>query len=181
VTAQDREMLGISPETVQLHLLRIGYILKALHWVPHILTDNLKRIRFEMCQTMLSATRVQDHNQWNNTVTGDESWFYFEYLRDCLWISSFDNTPHYSNRIMATEKHILTVFWNPRIPGRDNSPDRGIVQRGLVYIWKPRAITRLFLSGGKAIWSEKVDGSYRPCKSTYRTSDPKLCYTQRAP
>jgi transposase len=36
------EMLGISPETVRLLLLRIGYVLKALHWIPHTLTEDLK-------------------------------------------------------------------------------------------------------------------------------------------
>jgi DNA-binding CsgD family transcriptional regulator len=31
------EMLGIALETVRLHLLRIAYVLKDLHRVPHIL------------------------------------------------------------------------------------------------------------------------------------------------
>jgi hypothetical protein len=56
------EKLGISPETVRLYLWRIGYVLKALHWAPHILTDDLKLIRVKMCQTMLAALRVQEHN-----------------------------------------------------------------------------------------------------------------------
>jgi hypothetical protein len=85
------EMLGIPPETVRFHLLRIGYVLKALHWVPHIPTDDLKLIRVEMCQTMLAALRAQEHNHWYNIVTG-ESWFCFEYVRDRLWISSLDST-----------------------------------------------------------------------------------------
>jgi hypothetical protein len=76
------EMLGISPESVRLHLLRIGHVVKALHWIPHILTDNLKHIRVEMCQAMLAALRVQEQNQWHDIVTGTESWFYFEYVRD---------------------------------------------------------------------------------------------------
>jgi hypothetical protein len=49
------DMQGITPETVRLHSLRIGDVLKALHWVPHILTDDLKLIRVKMCQTMLAA------------------------------------------------------------------------------------------------------------------------------
>jgi hypothetical protein len=62
---------------------------------------------------MLAALRVQEHDQWYDIVTGDESWFYFEYVRDRLWISSLDNTPDYPNRRIATKKHMLTVFWNP--------------------------------------------------------------------
>jgi hypothetical protein len=67
------ETLGLSPETVRLDLLRIGCVLKALYWVPHILMDDLKLIHVEMCQTMLAALRVQEHNQWHNIVTVDES------------------------------------------------------------------------------------------------------------
>jgi hypothetical protein len=62
---------------------------------------------------MLVALRAQEHNHWHNIVTGDESWFYFEYGRDCLWICSLDKTPDYPKRVIATEKHVLTVFWNP--------------------------------------------------------------------
>jgi hypothetical protein len=62
---------------------------------------------------MLAAVQVQGQNQWHNIVTGDESWFYFEYVWDRLWMSSLDNTADYPNRTIATEKHLLTVFWNP--------------------------------------------------------------------
>jgi hypothetical protein len=97
------EMLGISLETVRLYLLRIGYVLKALHWGLHIVTDNLKRIRVDMCQTMLAALRVQEYNQWHSSVPGDETWFHFEYVRDRLWISSLENAPDDPNRTMAPE------------------------------------------------------------------------------
>jgi hypothetical protein len=86
-------MLGISPETVTLHLLRIGRVLKAVHWVPHILTDGLTLIRLEMCQTMLAALRVPESNQWHNILVGDENCFYFECVQDRLWISCLDNPP----------------------------------------------------------------------------------------
>jgi hypothetical protein len=106
-------MPGISLETARVHLLRIGYVLKALHSIPHILTDDLKHIRVEMCHMMLAALRVQEHNQCHNMITGDESWFYCEYVRDRMWISFLDNTPDYANRTIATETHMLTLFWSP--------------------------------------------------------------------
>jgi hypothetical protein len=104
-------MLGISPETVRLRLLRIGYVLKALHSVPQILTDDLT-LRVEMCQTMLAALQLKEHNQWHNIVTGDDNWSYFEYVRDRLWISFLDNTPDYPNRTIATERQVLARVWN---------------------------------------------------------------------
>jgi hypothetical protein len=107
------EMLGLSSETVRLHLLRIGSVLKALHRISHTLTEDLKRVRVQMCSAMLTALQVQEHDQWHNVITGDESWFYFEYVPDRLWISSLVNAPDVPNRTIATEKHIVTVFWNP--------------------------------------------------------------------
>jgi hypothetical protein len=104
------EMLETSLENVRLHLLQIGHVLKALHWIPHILRDDLKLIRVEMCQTMLAALRVQEHNQSQNIVTGDESWFCFGYVQNRLRISSLDIAPDYPNRTIATETHLPTVF-----------------------------------------------------------------------
>ena len=57
------EMLCLSPETIRLHLLRIGYVLKALHWIPHIFTEDLKWVRVDMCSAMLTALQIQEHNQ----------------------------------------------------------------------------------------------------------------------
>jgi hypothetical protein len=90
--------MGISSETVLFHFSRIGDVLKALHWVTHILANDLKFIRLEMCQAMLAALRMQEHNQWHDIGTGDESSFSFECVRDRLWISCLDNTPDYKNR-----------------------------------------------------------------------------------
>jgi hypothetical protein len=55
-------MRGISPETVRLHFLRIGDV-KALDWILHVLTDDLKRTRGDLCQIMLAALPVQEQNQ----------------------------------------------------------------------------------------------------------------------
>jgi hypothetical protein len=49
------------------------------------------------------------------TVTGDEDWFLFEYLQDRLWMSSPEIALEYSNKIIATEKHMFIVFWNPDV------------------------------------------------------------------
>jgi hypothetical protein len=68
------EMLGICPETVRLHLLRIGYVLKALHWVPYILTEDLTFIDLKMCQTMLAALRRRNiYRQCSGILTDSRS------------------------------------------------------------------------------------------------------------
>jgi hypothetical protein len=56
-------MLGISVKTVRSHLSQIGYILKALHWISHTITDDLKRVRVDMRYTMLVAVPLEERNQ----------------------------------------------------------------------------------------------------------------------
>jgi hypothetical protein len=78
------EMLGISAETVRRHWSRNCYVLNTVRWTSHNLTDHPKRVRVDTFSTLFDALRIQEHNQWHNIVTGDESWFYFEYLLDPL-------------------------------------------------------------------------------------------------
>jgi hypothetical protein len=62
---------------------------------------------------MLAVLRIQEHNQWHNIRTGHESWLYFHYLRDSSLLSSVEKVSDHPNRIIATERHMLAVFWNP--------------------------------------------------------------------
>jgi hypothetical protein len=46
-------------------------------------------------------------------VTGDESWFDYEYVRKRIWTGMDDNAPEVANRTIASQKTMLTVLWNP--------------------------------------------------------------------
>jgi transposase len=107
------ETVRISPETVRTHLSRIGYTLKALRWIPHALTSDLKYIRLMICLQLLPKPRAHAHNNWRELVTGDERWFYHEYVRDRIWTPSDENTAEVANRTIASPKNMLTVMWNP--------------------------------------------------------------------
>jgi histone-lysine N-methyltransferase SETMAR len=107
------ETLSISPETVRAHMSRIGYVLKSLRWIPHALTSELKQVRLTMCLQLLPKLRAHAHNNWRYLVTGDESWFYHEYVRDRIWTARDENTPEVENRTVASRKSMLTVLWNP--------------------------------------------------------------------
>jgi hypothetical protein len=45
-------------------------------------------------------------------VIGDESWFYSEYVRERVWMGMDDNFPEVANRIIGSEKSMLTIVWN---------------------------------------------------------------------
>jgi hypothetical protein len=107
------DTLSISLETVRIHMARIGYPLKALRWIPHILKSELKQARLTMCMQLLPKLRAHAHNNLHSLVTGDESWFYREYVRDRIWTTRDENPPERTNRTIASRKSMLTVLWNP--------------------------------------------------------------------
>jgi hypothetical protein len=107
------ETLSISPETVRTDMTRMGYTLKALRWIPYTLTSQQKRIRLTICIQLLPKLRAHAHNNWHCHVTGDESWFYREYVRDRTWMATDENTPVMANRTIASEKACRPFYGIP--------------------------------------------------------------------
>jgi hypothetical protein len=91
-------------------MARIGYTLKALGWIPHTLMSELKRIHLNICIPFLPKLRAHAHNNWHHFITGDESRFSDEYVRDRIWTASDENTPVMANRTIASRKTMLTVL-----------------------------------------------------------------------
>jgi hypothetical protein len=46
-------------------------------------------------------------------MTGDESWFYHEYIRGRIWTAMDDNAPEVANRTIASQRSMSTILWNP--------------------------------------------------------------------
>jgi hypothetical protein len=109
------DMLSVSSETICIHMSRIGHALNSLRWIPHPLTSELKQICFDLSLELLPKLRAHAHahDNWRHLGTGDQSWFYYEYVRDRIWITPGENTPEVENRIAASTKTMLTVLWNP--------------------------------------------------------------------
>jgi hypothetical protein len=49
------DTLLISPETLRIHILRIGHTLKLLRRIPHAPTSELKQVRFNLCFQLLRS------------------------------------------------------------------------------------------------------------------------------
>jgi transposase len=70
--------LGISVSTVYDRLLHVlGFSLRHLRWVPHLLTTELKNLKVTTSTEMLRILQDQERMNFNGTVTGDESWFFW--------------------------------------------------------------------------------------------------------
>jgi hypothetical protein len=85
---------------------RIGDILKSLRWISHALTSELKQVCFDLCLQLLPNLRAHAYDHWRNLVTGDESWFYYEYGRDRIWAARDENMPEVENKI-TNSLHVI--------------------------------------------------------------------------
>jgi hypothetical protein len=70
------ERLRVSHAKVLNYLhLSIGFKSFHLHWVPHLLTEDLRRKRKDDARAMLTLLHPAQRHGWHYLVTGDKSWF----------------------------------------------------------------------------------------------------------
>jgi hypothetical protein len=56
-----------------------------LRWVPHSLHERQKAERVSLSKDFLRILKENQKTGFANVVTGDESWFYFEYPHQSVW------------------------------------------------------------------------------------------------
>jgi hypothetical protein len=102
----------ISLETARRHMSQIGDTLKALRWIPHALTCELKQIHLSMRSQSLPKLRPHAHANWRHLITGTTAGIItrvFEIdhgqrgMKTCLK----------SKQDHCIQQSILTVSWNP--------------------------------------------------------------------
>lgn len=83
-------------------------------WVPHILTDNNKRIRMTCCQEMLNAYSASKAKE--KIIVIDEKWIYFrdvppkEFNR--AWVDGAGDRPTIARRTISDRKVLIIVASN---------------------------------------------------------------------
>jgi hypothetical protein len=74
------EILDVSHTTI-LNYLRdsLGMQLFHLRWTPNQLTEHLRANGLQKCQELLPLLEGMEADKFRNILTGDKSWFMFEY------------------------------------------------------------------------------------------------------
>jgi hypothetical protein len=54
-------------------------------WIPHGLSESNRRERVLKANLLLEELRVDEENEFANTMTGDESWFCLSYESDSMF------------------------------------------------------------------------------------------------
>ena len=92
--------------TQYLHL-----VFKHTRWVPHSLNETQKVLRQQQSMELFQVLQKSKHNSYRNIITGDQSWFIYNYSRKGKWVLADDEAPVYSKSQIIIEKMMITVIW----------------------------------------------------------------------
>jgi histone-lysine N-methyltransferase SETMAR len=84
-----------------------------LHWVPHLLTDDLRQKRKEHTSAMSPFLYTAQRDGWHHLVTGDESWFFLNISPRRMWTLSRDDVVTKPRLDIQSQKFMFTIIWNP--------------------------------------------------------------------
>jgi hypothetical protein len=89
----------------------LGFSRYQANWVPHLLSDEQKKTRVSISKKMLQILSADEKNNFSHILTGDESWFFYEYPFTSYWASPGSPPLTIPNRTVATSKVMFVIFW----------------------------------------------------------------------
>lgn len=84
---------------------------KHLTWVPHELDPEMKKNRVELAAELHNELSANLKRKRHITITLDESWFYFEYSYDSIWVQENEKPPTRPKKMISSKKCMLTIVW----------------------------------------------------------------------
>jgi hypothetical protein len=84
----------LARSTIHWHLTRsLGFLVRHLRWIPHVLTEEKKRIRVSNSEQPLAILQEQQGSSWRDLVTLDDSWFYLHTDHKWIWLALGETPP----------------------------------------------------------------------------------------
>ena len=105
--------LKIPKSTIYDHLKKMGFTVKHLKFVPHVLNSEQKLNRVRLAKQLLEVIAQARHQSWRYFLTGDESWFFFVEDFAIQWVAPNQKPFQRSKRTISSPKRMITVFWSP--------------------------------------------------------------------
>jgi hypothetical protein len=84
-----------------------------LHWVPHLLTPELKEQRRRYAREIITVLEPVMEDGWPDFVTENKSLFFLSYSPRRMWTLTKDNVVIKPGRDIQTAKFMFTVIWKP--------------------------------------------------------------------
>jgi hypothetical protein len=79
-------------------------------WIPHDLSEANRREQVLKADLLLGELRADEENEFANTMTGDESWFFLSYESDSMFAHTRDAVIPRTSQKIGSEKVIVTTF-----------------------------------------------------------------------
>jgi hypothetical protein len=79
-------------------------------WIPHDLNKANRRERVLKANLLLEELRADEGNEFANTMTGDESWFFFSYESGSMFSRARDEVIPRTSQKIGGEKMMVTIF-----------------------------------------------------------------------
>jgi hypothetical protein len=90
----------------------LGFRVRHLRWVPHLLSHSQKLDRVTLSQELLPMLEPQKQRSWHEVVTLDEPWFYLNTDHGLIWLQPDGKIPEREWRTIQSEKVMFTIVWN---------------------------------------------------------------------
>jgi histone-lysine N-methyltransferase SETMAR len=110
-TRELADKLGCDQSTVDRALHSLGKVQKLGAWIPHQLTDSIRKQRVNICMSLLSR---RYGSAWLNTiVTGDEKWvLWANHSRKRQWLGAEETPQPEPKADLHPKKVMLSVWWD---------------------------------------------------------------------
>ena len=89
----------------------LGLVFRYTRWVPHILSDDQKVKRIRLCQELYQVIIKSKKNSYRDLITGDESWFLYNYAPKGAWTIDSETHPLFESQLICSEKMMITIVW----------------------------------------------------------------------
>lgn len=145
--------INIPSTTVYRYLTEVlHYKCFHLRWIPHPITENLRQKRIEFSKLLLNEILIAKKNSFKFFVTGDESWFMYEYTPRTQWIKPGDKPPNRISKSLLIQKIMITIFWSKSGIQVLDALDQGNKMNSAYFIekvLKPLTRSKLYLQAKK--------------------------------
>jgi histone-lysine N-methyltransferase SETMAR len=82
-------------------------------WVPHELLVEQRNDRLVASEHMLEILESLNGTDFSTIITGDESWFFYEYSLTSAWARVRDDVPKRANQNFQAKKCLISILWSP--------------------------------------------------------------------
>lgn len=102
-----------APPSVVHRYLRnyLNYIFRPTRYVPHLLDSSQKMERIKKANELFEVLTKSKHNAYRDIITGDQSWFAYNYAPSGGWVQEGEGPPIFVDDQISYEKIMITVIW----------------------------------------------------------------------